>query len=237
MLREKWFRLSSRRILKLTDKHFFFFSGSLTADEMLVFHFELDMKRQYLEWQNPQSLGKKNFRKLLSAGKFVFTAVSDCAEVIVVDVMPRWETATSDVARPWQAFEMSWASQESGINLASMWECKATHQFEGQWICHKIWKEIFTPSVLHPHCHPHISTCLEIWRMLSAVELETNGNVIYSWELGCMSRTRHTFACSLLAQGHRSWLRLYGKQVYRVKPSPSLCVIFIILAERKNSGH
>jgi len=47
------------------------------------------MKRQYLDWQNPQSPRKKNFIKWLSVGKVVITAIWDCEEVIVVDVMPR----------------------------------------------------------------------------------------------------------------------------------------------------
>jgi hypothetical protein len=38
---------------------------------------------------------------------------------------------SSDVARAWGVFEMSGALQESGINLASVGECKVTHQFEG----------------------------------------------------------------------------------------------------------
>jgi len=65
----------------------------LTADGTQVFHFGLDAKREYLEWQNPQAAGKKNFRKWLSAGKVMITAIWDSEGVIVVDVMPRWETA------------------------------------------------------------------------------------------------------------------------------------------------
>jgi hypothetical protein len=156
---------------------------------------------------------------------------SDCCECDTK--MGDSSSPTADVARAWEVFEMSQASQECGIKLAATWACKTTHQFEGSWSHHKIWLEIFTPSVLHPHCHPHVSICLELWRMC-AVEFETNENVICSWELGCMSRTRRTHTCTLLAQGHRSWPRLYGGEIQTIAPH---YVWLIILAERKKSGH
>jgi len=45
--------------------------------------------------------------------------------------------------------------------------------------------------------------------MMCAVEFEINENVIYARELCCMCSTRHACTSSLLAQGHRSWLRFY----------------------------
>jgi len=144
-----------------------FFSWIVNSRWNVSLSFWTGHEKTILGMAKPSASEKKNFRKWLSAGKVVIAAVWDREGAIVVDVMPRCETAylpRQIFPRAWEVFEMSWALHESGINLASTWECKATYQFEGSWSHHKIWLEIFTPSVLRSHCHPHISTCLEqLW--------------------------------------------------------------------------
>jgi len=62
-------------------------SWSVTGDETWDCHYELETKRQSMEWHHPQSPRKKKFKTTPSARKVTFTIFWDIDGVILVDVI------------------------------------------------------------------------------------------------------------------------------------------------------
>jgi hypothetical protein len=62
-------------------------SWSVTGDETWDCHYELETKRQSMEWHHPQSPRKKKFKTTPSTRKVTFTIFWDIDGVILVDVI------------------------------------------------------------------------------------------------------------------------------------------------------
>ena len=71
-------------------------SRIVTGDETWAHHYEPETKRQSVEWQHPQSPRKKKFKMTTSAVKLMISVFWDIDGVILVDVMARGETISSD---------------------------------------------------------------------------------------------------------------------------------------------
>jgi len=71
-------------------------SWIVTADETWFHHFELETKRQSVEWRYHQSPQEKEFKHFLSVGKVMITVFCDCAGGILMAAMLRRETVKSD---------------------------------------------------------------------------------------------------------------------------------------------
>jgi hypothetical protein len=69
----------------------------ITGDETWAQHYELETKRQSMEWHHPQSPRKKKFKITPSARKVMIAVFWDTDGVILVDVMTRGETINSDI--------------------------------------------------------------------------------------------------------------------------------------------
>ena len=74
-----------------------FLSRIVTGDETWAHHYELEMKRQSVEWHHPQSPRKKELKTTPSARNVMINAFWDTDRVILVDVMARDETVNSDM--------------------------------------------------------------------------------------------------------------------------------------------
>jgi hypothetical protein len=74
-----------------------FLSQIVTGDETCIHHFEPETKRQSMEWHHPTSPRRKKFKVTPSAGKVMATVFWDAEGVILVDIMPRGQTITSDL--------------------------------------------------------------------------------------------------------------------------------------------
>ena len=59
----------------------------VTSDKTWTHHYELETKRQSMEWHHPQSPRKKKFKTTPSAGQVTFTIFWDIDGVILVDVI------------------------------------------------------------------------------------------------------------------------------------------------------
>ena len=205
-----------------------FVSWIVTADETWVHHFELETKRQSIEWYHPQSLWKKKFKNL-SMGRVMITVFWDCEGVILVDTMLRGMTFNSDAYFRMQT-ELSiclnnFYSQEANRNLASAWQYKAAHKFVEVGSHHKIWADSVTPSTLLPQ-----SSSLRFTHIYSSESFSPQYKVwdqgwcdfhsenLAMWTGQGMISKRHTHSCSLV-EGHRSGWKLCGKTGYGVKPS------------------
>ena len=66
----------------------------VTGDETWIHHFESQTKKR-VEWHHQTS--RKKFKATFSAEKVVVTAFWDAERVVLVDVIPRVETITSDM--------------------------------------------------------------------------------------------------------------------------------------------
>jgi hypothetical protein len=73
-----------------------FLSRIVKGDETWAHLYELETKRQSVEWHHPQSPRKKKFKTTPSAGKVMITVLWGIDGVILVDVMARSETINSD---------------------------------------------------------------------------------------------------------------------------------------------
>ena len=68
----------------------------ITGDETWAHRYELETKRQSVEWHHPQSPRKKEIQTTPSARKVMISVFWDTDGVILVDVMARGETINSD---------------------------------------------------------------------------------------------------------------------------------------------
>jgi hypothetical protein len=66
-------------------------------DETWIHHFDLEKKRQSMEWHHTTSPRKKKFKAISSASKIMATDFWDCEGMILIDVLPRSQTINSDV--------------------------------------------------------------------------------------------------------------------------------------------
>jgi hypothetical protein len=72
-------------------------STIVTGDETWIHHFDLEKKRQSMEWHHTTSPRKKKFKAISSASKIMATDFWDCEGMILIDVLPRSQTINSDV--------------------------------------------------------------------------------------------------------------------------------------------
>jgi len=61
-----------------------FLSRIVTGDKTWAHHYELETKRQSMEWHHPHSPRKKKFKTTPSAGKLMITVFWDIDGVILV---------------------------------------------------------------------------------------------------------------------------------------------------------
>jgi len=78
-------------MLESFDAEEAFLSQIVTGDETWAHHYELETKRQSVEWHHPQSPRKKKFKTTPSAGKLIVAVFWDIDGVILVAVMARGE--------------------------------------------------------------------------------------------------------------------------------------------------
>jgi hypothetical protein len=74
-----------------------FLSRIVSGDETWIHHFELETKRQAMEWHHPTFPRGKKFKVTPSAGKVMTTVFFHAEGVILVDIMPRGQTINSDL--------------------------------------------------------------------------------------------------------------------------------------------
>ena len=167
----------------------------------------------------------------------MITVLWDYEGVILVDAVTRGEAVNSqhlhqDADRTQEVFQMSLASQESNRNLASAWQCKASHKFQGLEVHHKIVLESVNSSTLQPQSGTvrfppvwRLEACgpwYEVWDMMMIIMIMIMIMCFAQWELDYMSRTRNgtdvAHTCSSV-QGHRSGRRLCGNIAYGVSSS------------------
>ena len=134
-------------------------------------------------------------------------------------------TPTSET-RAQEVFRMSSASPESKRQLALAWHCKAAYKSGNLGSHHKIWLDSVTPSTLQPRSSN--SWFPPIWSPDGCnprYKFEIDEDVIQiviTWlheQHYGMVLTRHTHTYSLLAQGHRSGMKICRNTGYGVKPS------------------
>ena len=77
-----------------------FLSRFVTGDKTWAHHYQPETKRQSMEWDHQQPPRKKKFKTNPSAGKTMITAFWDVDGVILVGVMARGETISSDAYPP-----------------------------------------------------------------------------------------------------------------------------------------
>lgn len=164
--------------------------------------------------------------------------------VILGNVMVRGETVYSDayistLKELMEAFQTISSSQESGRNLASAWQCQATHKLEDLGSYYSLWLDSITlftlfqwSSTLSP-----LQGCLEPWRRLSATWRLKTVIWLVHLELSYMNRTKcgrqkihintHTHLSSL-AQCWKSGGRVCKNVGMQSNHQSSFCVIFII---------
>ena len=68
----------------------------ITGDETWCHHYDLESKRQSMEWQQVNSPSKKNFKTQPSAGKVMCTVFWDRKGVILLDFLKPGQTIDSD---------------------------------------------------------------------------------------------------------------------------------------------
>lgn len=105
-----------------------------------VQRFELEGKRQIVEWQYPQN---RKLKKLSSVNKVTIIVFWDFEGMIHVDVMPGEETVLLPTSGCWEnsgVFQMSSASQESNRNVT----CGMTHVW-------RLWSHYKFGWTLLPH--------------------------------------------------------------------------------------
>jgi hypothetical protein len=71
-------------------KHFF------TVDEIWVYHYDPELKRQSKEWRHKGSLPPRKFCITTLAGKIMETVFWNFEGVLLVDYLPRGHTITDE---------------------------------------------------------------------------------------------------------------------------------------------
>jgi hypothetical protein len=97
-----------------------------------------------MEWHHPQAPQRTNSKSLHQGPRLW---------VIPVDTMPRGGDKPilhQCADRTNEAFQKNSASYESNKNLASAWQCKASHKSEDFRSHHKMWLDVVTPPTLQP---------------------------------------------------------------------------------------
>jgi hypothetical protein len=99
-----------------------FLSRIVTGDEIWVHHYELEMKRQSMEWHHPQSPRNRKFKTTTSTGKVMITVFWDIDGVILLDVMARGETVNLDayiktLQKLKQHYPLVWPNRNPGNML------------------------------------------------------------------------------------------------------------------------
>jgi len=69
-----------------------FLSHLVTMSETWLYHYDLDMKQQSMEWQHSGSPHPEKFQVQKSAGKFLALIFWDQDGVLLIDYLPKGQT-------------------------------------------------------------------------------------------------------------------------------------------------